>query len=111
MLAFCERVWVVGGTNPAWSIRTVEMECTCLIDMINQHILPDCRSSGLATEVRVNTRIKCVGKSQSCMVYQRPINSPRAPHLSAAGEEIGFGVLKRNFWNFDRKNYDFRAKF
>jgi glutamine synthetase len=31
-------------------ISTVEMECVCLIDMINQHILPDCRASGLATD-------------------------------------------------------------
>ena len=44
-------------TTVRWTTRyisTVEMECTCLIDMINQHILPDCRGSGLATEVTMH---------------------------------------------------------
>jgi hypothetical protein len=28
---------------------TVEMEAQCLIDMINQHVLPDCHKAGLPT--------------------------------------------------------------
>ena len=30
-------------------VGVVEMECQCLIDMINQHVLPDCKTAGLST--------------------------------------------------------------